>query len=355
MKKTATAILCILLLAGTVSPAQAANSEADEAAAFVTRSGIFTGDSGGDLHLDDRLTRAELAVILTRIDYIANTPRGLSEWDDWGFEHFSNPETRLNTFTDVPDWALPYVEYCYQGSFMKGVGGDIFDPNGRVTPQMACTVILRFCRIAETDWNYNTSVQKAQTLGIAPADGVGGDTLLRGTMAVLIHKGIKYDNADAPILTEAPEAVSPQEVTTDDAEQAPMTVEEMRAEIVRLTNAERVKAGVPELETLPELMDSAQAKAQDMMDNDYYDHYSPVYGSPGDMIRDFVTISVALSGENISNIAPWANPTKHIMDGWMRSPGHHGNMLIEDYTYIGVGVVVDAKGGYYCVQQFIAP
>jgi uncharacterized protein YkwD len=207
----------------------------------------------------------------------------------------------------------------------------------------------------ETDWDYNTSIQKAQALGIAPSEGVSGDMLPRGTMAVIIHRGMKHANVGAPVLAETPESVSSPEEQPDAAAQSPMTIEEMRAEVIRLTNAERVKAGVPELEALPELMDSAQAKAQDMKDNHYYDHYSPVYGSSGDMIRDFVNMPMKLSGENIVSIAPWANPPQHMVDKWMRSPAHRGNMLIEEYVYIGVGIVMDAKGGYYGVQQFIAP
>ena len=54
-------------------------------------------------------------------------------------------------------------------------------------------------------------------------------------------------------------------IAPDTEQPIAMTIDEMRAEIIRLTNIERVKAGVQELIALPQLMDCAQAKAQDMM------------------------------------------------------------------------------------------
>ena len=87
---------------------------------------------------------------------------------------------------------------------------------------------------------------------------------------VLIDTGRGYD----PNEQYAPESTTPPEQTTPT-----MSIDEMKAEIVRLTNAERVKAGLPELEVLPALMDTAQAKAQDFIDSGYYGHNSPVYGT----------------------------------------------------------------------------
>ena len=127
-----------------------------------------------------------------------------------------------------------------------------------------------------------------------------------------------------------------------------MTLAEMRWEIVRLTNAERAKAGLPELETLPGLMDCAQAKAQDFIDSHYYDHVSPVYGTPGEMIKAAIPQAKSC-GENIM---AWTETPQGALAGWLVSPGHKAAILSAKYTHIGVGVVEGANGGYWWVQQF---
>jgi uncharacterized protein YkwD len=127
-----------------------------------------------------------------------------------------------------------------------------------------------------------------------------------------------------------------------------MTMDEMRQEIVNLTNAERVKAGVPELAVLPELMDCSQTKAQDFKDSHYYGHTSPVYGSFSDMIRSFVPQARAV-GENI---APWNKTAADAFAAWTDSPPHLENLLNQKYTHIGVGVIEGINGGYWWVSQF---
>jgi len=137
-------------------------------------------------------------------------------------------------------------------------------------------------------------------------------------------------------------------VIPDATSAANMTIEEMRLEIVRLTNAERAKAGLPKLEILLELMDTAQAKAQDLLDSHYFDHVSPVYGTPGEMIKAAVPQAKSC-GENL---ASWAKTPQEAFNGLLDSPAHKATMLSAKYTHIGIGVVEGADGGYWFVQQF---
>lgn len=349
MKKTISFILALTLVFGIIPTLALAANETDLAATYLVENGIFVGDQNGNLNLDQGLTRAELAVILTRLDFM-DAPGGLAEWDAWGDSTFRNPDTRLNPFTDIPDWALPFIEYCYQRRLMVGVSDNKFDPQGKVNPKMACTVILRYCAIPETDWDYQTSVEKAQSIGIAPVDGTSGDTLLRGTMAVIIYRGIQYSQSGTiqPGTTDPATSVPPQ-VTPPTTSESTMTIEEMKAEIVRLTNIERVKAGVPELEVLPELMDCAQAKADDFKANNYFGHISPIYGTPGEMIKSYVP-NAKSAGENSTS---WTKTPQEAFDAFLSSPEHYQNMIAEKYTHIGIGIVEGVDGGYWWVQQFV--
>ncbi|WP_027093868.1 CAP domain-containing protein [Cohnella thermotolerans] len=122
------------------------------------------------------------------------------------------------------------------------------------------------------------------------------------------------------------------------------TQSDFAAQVVNLVNQERAKAGLKALKTDSKLTSVALAKAKDMYTNNYFDHNSPTYGSPFDMMRQFgVTYNYA--GENIAKGQP--NP-QAVMNDWMNSSGHRANILNGHYTSIGVA--------YYngeWVQEFI--
>ena len=67
MKWILTLLLCAALVLSLAVPALAAQSEQATAAAWLKENGILSGDQNGNLNLASGLTRAELAVILTRL------------------------------------------------------------------------------------------------------------------------------------------------------------------------------------------------------------------------------------------------------------------------------------------------
>jgi uncharacterized protein YkwD len=348
MKNKLIVALCfIFAFANLGVSAVYAASEAETSAAYLAESGIFEGS----LDLGQPLTRAELAVILTRLDF-AEAPDGLAEWSNWGMAHFADPENRYNSFTDLSDWALPYVEYCYERSLIKGVSDTQFSPEGAVDPQTACAAILRQRGIPETDGDHSTSLLKAQSLGIAPA-GEMDEVISRGTMAVIILRAMNYEApyaaAETPILALPVQiAFAPNELPAKDEAPA-MTINEMKAEIVRLTNKERARIGLPALRVLPELMDSAQLKVQDMLDNHYIGHHSPKYGSANDMIKALVPGYKGAS-ENF-NIG--GTTAAEVMESWITSEGHYKNLTSSRATCIGVGIARNSNGALIWVQQMM--
>lgn len=117
-------------------------------------------------------------------------------------------------------------------------------------------------------------------------------------------------------------------------------------EVIRLVNEIRVQNGLNELKADWQLSRVARYKSQDMKDNKYFSHTSPVYGSPFEMIRNF-GISFRSAGENIAK--GYSTP-QAVVNGWMNSSGHRANILNSSYTRIGVGYVSD---GRYWTQMFI--
>lgn len=117
------------------------------------------------------------------------------------------------------------------------------------------------------------------------------------------------------------------------------------AEVVKLVNQERAKAGLKPLTENAKLSNMAMDKAKDMSNNNYFDHNSPTYGSPFDMMKKY-GISYSYAGENI---AKGQKTPADVMNAWMNSQGHRANILNGNYTMIGVAYY----NGYW-VQEFIA-
>ena len=124
-----------------------------------------------------------------------------------------------------------------------------------------------------------------------------------------------------------------------------LAVSEYESEVIRLVNEQRAKYGLKALAADPELCRVARIKSQDMADNRYFSHTSPVYGAPFDMMRSF-GIKYRAAGENI---ACGQRTPEEVVAAWMRSQGHRANILNASFTKIGVGYV---SNGSYWTQMF---
>ncbi|NLW02376.1 MAG: SH3 domain-containing protein [Clostridiaceae bacterium] len=119
-------------------------------------------------------------------------------------------------------------------------------------------------------------------------------------------------------------------------------------QLLTLINNERAKGGLPPLRADMELMRVARTKANDMVQNNYFSHYSPTYGSPFDMMRQF-GIAFRAAAENIAG-----NSTiQGAVSAWMKSSGHKANIMNASYNYTGIGIARSNKYGYIFVQMFI--
>lgn len=127
-------------------------------------------------------------------------------------------------------------------------------------------------------------------------------------------------------------------------ESAALSAEEQQ--MLDLVNKERAAAGKGLLKADSSLVKLARLKASDMVEYRYFDHNSPTYGSPFDMMKKF-GISYSFAGENLAKAPSVASAHKALME----SPGHRANILNGNFDRVGIGIVV--SGGYrYCVQLF---
>ena len=127
--------------------------------------GVMVGNDDGSFAPDRDVTRAEMAVIITRILYGNNM----------NVDQFKN----MNTFTDVPDWAEGFVNLCASLDIIAGRGNGIFDPDATVTSAEAALMLSRalgyFKNNAEfgNDWAL-AAMKRATQAGI-----IGGDMVLQ--------------------------------------------------------------------------------------------------------------------------------------------------------------------------------
>jgi len=132
-------------------------------------------------------------------------------------------------------------------------------------------------------------------------------------------------------------------------EEEKTSLSSLEREMLNLVNQERKKYEVNPLKPDSELNKVARIKAQDMVDNNYFSHYSPTYGSPFDMMKQF-GIKFHHAGENLAANSSVNSAHKNLM----QSSGHRKNILNPDFTHIGIGVKESEKYGYIFVQMFIS-
>ena len=125
---------------------------------------------------------------------------------------------------------------------------------------------------------------------------------------------------------------------TNNITQESIGIGENEKKLADMINQERKKAGLKPLLIDEKLFVIAETKSQDMYDNTYFSHSSPIFGSTSSLIRK-ESISYRYFGENIGRT--YSIYSAH--SGFMKSEGHRKNILNPNFTHIGIGIV----GNYY--------
>lgn len=143
-------------------------------------------------------------------------------------------------------------------------------------------------------------------------------------------------------LTSYRDSILPQEV----AQYNPPS----RAELLKLINSERAKAGVAPLDKDVSLDVSAQMKADDMDANHYFGHidkngkqgYSYIVDIVGTKTCQYISENIDLANTPEGNSA-----TAHVKS-WMNSPDHRTALLDAKYTVTGFGIAGNNVVEHFC-------
>ena len=120
------------------------------------------------------------------------------------------------------------------------------------------------------------------------------------------------------------------------------------------TNDRRVEFGVKPLQISNKLSQAAHRKANDILQNQYWDHVSPEGVEPWDWIKE-TGYSYEVAGENL---AKNFTTSSGAVAAWMNSPSHRDNLLKPEYTEVGFATVegyLDNKPATITVAMYAKP
>lgn len=197
-----------------------------------------------------------------------------------------------------------------------------------------------------TKYNIVTTVKKNEYIRVFA--GVGDWYIIQTDKDFVGAVSKKYVKAIYPSLGSTGGSNSSNIGSSSGGTQTSSSMNSDEKEVFNLINTQRTKNGLQALKVDEEVQRVARIKAQDMVDNNYFSHQSPTYGSPFDMLKSF-KVSYNTAGENIAG----NSSNSKAVDAWMNSSGHKANILNGNFNYTGIGVVSSSKYGKVYVQMFV--
>ncbi|MEV4708895.1 CAP domain-containing protein [Actinoplanes sp. NPDC049316] len=152
-----------------------------------------------------------------------------------------------------------------------------------------------------------------------------------------------------PPTTTRPPATTPPASPT--AVPSPTGNTALEAEVVRIVNDERAKAGCKTLTADDRLTAAARGHSADMAARNFFSHTTP---EGVEFATRITNAGYRWSGAG-ENIAKGQRTPAEVMTAWMNSSGHRANILNCGFKNIGVGVAADAQGALVWTQDFASP
>ena len=142
--------------------------------------GIMTGDQNGNFNPDGSITRNEMAVVMAHLLNL-----------DYDYYRGTNP------FTDVPEWAAPYVAAYAAEGVVAGIGNGQYGGNQKVTAAQASLMIMKalgYFQNAEdfgSDWQVATISQASKISLFDQINATAESALNRGQVAQMVLNGLQ--------------------------------------------------------------------------------------------------------------------------------------------------------------------
>ncbi len=182
---SSTMVLGMVVMGGSAAGYQDVDASNDnqEAIEVLQAVGIMSGvDDAGNFDPDGSITRNEMAVVMAHLLNL-------------DYDYYRG----VNTFSDVPDWAAPYVAACVAEGVTAGIGNGLYGGDQKITAAQAGLMVMKALGYFQNQEDFGTDWQVAtirQASYINLFDNVNSDAesaLTRGQVAQLVLNGLKSD------------------------------------------------------------------------------------------------------------------------------------------------------------------
>lgn len=287
---------------------------------YAEKMGIIRADKTQLLHPESSVTRAEFLKMLTVT--------------------FGLPFNYPHRYSDVPEtaWFDLYAGLAQHYRLFNLEDTGKLEPQRILTRNEALRAFKTFQRVYERN---QENPQLEQDLARQQAQG-----------KLKIYTVISTRQQNVTLIDPAPE---PERKPLVRRTAIPLSLPEIRTEILAMVNAIRTKEKLEPLTYSTSLEESAQAYAEKMSSEGFFSHTAPNGETLRERIartsfydRSFSKDCLCVKGYAMGeNLAIGQKTAKEAVDAWMKSPAHRDAILNPDYTHLGIGV----KSGLW-VQHF---
>jgi len=170
--------------------------------------------------------------------------------------------------------------------------------------------------------------------------------LIRGWLVVLMpDDSVGMVSAEYVQITETAATPATPDISVSHVPGAELSVPAMAADslpaaerLFKLVNDYRTQFGLAAYIDDEKLDEAARLKAGDMVKNNYFNHDSPEYGTPFNMLRN-MGVFYKTASENLAC-------TANVDEAFSKMTGnlaHRTNLISQRYTHIGIGVADDVS------------
>ena len=188
MKKLLCPLFALLIVLSLSTAAFAADYSAEESANALYELGLFQGTgetaNGKPIYsLDAAPTRAQAVTMLVRL---------------LGKEAEAKAGTWTVPFSDLADWARPYVGYAYANGLTNGLSAERFGSDDKVTANQYLTFILRALGYSsERDFQWDKANAFSDSLGLTHGEYRASRSFTRGDTARISYAALAQARKDS--------------------------------------------------------------------------------------------------------------------------------------------------------------
>ena len=179
-------VMGLAVVGSNASYVDVTSKQNQEAIEVLQKVGIMVGDENGKFNPEAKVTRNEMAVIMANLmDYRVASYKGTSP------------------FTDVPDWAEPYVAACYTNGIISGYSAKTFGGSDPVSTSQAALMLMKALGYFQYQSDFNDDWQLATTkqgTKIELFDDVKSgvkESMTRNDVAQLVLNALKCGTVEA--------------------------------------------------------------------------------------------------------------------------------------------------------------